>query len=281
MSEPFLKWAGGKRWLTRGFDWLFPDRYGRYIEPFLGGGSVFFAQEPDSAILSDANRSLIATYQAVKSDWSAVMQHLWSYADRHSDTFYYEARRTPGINEAAEAARFIYLNRTCWNGLYRVNRKGEFNVPRGTKNSVVMDADDFEGVARVLGRATLYVRDFEPTIAAAGSGDFVFLDPPYAVYNQKVGFLRYNEKVFSWRDQERLLESAISAANRGAKVLLLNALHPSIEGLYAGIGRHHIVDRNSVISGDANYRKGVRELAIQIGFETRNTRVVNQSISGS
>ena len=200
------------------------------------------------------------------------MQHLRSYADRHSDTFYYEARRTPRDGEAAEAARFIYLNRTCWNGLYRVNRKGEFNVPRGTKNSVLMATDDFEGVAQLLCKARLYAGDFENTISGAEFGDFVFLDPPYAVHTQQAGFLRYNENVFSWRDQERLFESVISAANRGAKVLLLNSCHPSIERLYSGIGTRHIVNRNSVISADSNYRKSVQEIAIQIGFESLDTK---------
>ena len=270
MLDPFLKWAGGKRWLARSSKWLFPATYDRYVEPFLGGGAIFFSEQPDSASLSDANPRLIATYQALKEDWEAVYAHLSEYAAHHSDAFYYEARGTARSEPAAEAARFIYLNRTCWNGLYRVNLKGEFNVPRGSKTRVLMDTDDFGGVASALSSATLAVRDFEVALAEAGQGDFVFLDPPYTVAHNNNGFLKYNETIFSWSDQERLKEAALSAASRGASVLVLNAKHSSVEELYSGIGRHHTVSRHSVISAASGHRKGVQEIAIQIGYETSN-----------
>lgn len=270
MREPFLKWAGGKRWLARSFSWLFPVSYDRYVEPFLGGGAIFFAQEPANAILSDSNEKLVATYNAIREDWQSVLRHLADYAENHSDRFYYEARSTPQSKSAAEAARFIYLNRTCWNGLYRVNLRGEFNVPRGTKDRVLMETDDFEWVSSALQKATITTRDFEVTLAEAGRGDFVFLDPPYTVAHNSNGFLKYNENIFSWSDQERLREAAVAAAARGALVLVLNARHASIEELYSGLGAIHVVNRHSVISGSAIHRRGVEEVAIQIGYETSN-----------
>lgn len=273
MLDPFLKWAGGKRWLARSSDWLFPKSYERYVEPFLGGGAIFFSQEPKEAVLSDANPRLIATYQAIKDDWEAVVRHLEEYAASHSDAFYYEARGAFRAEPEAEAARFIYLNRTCWNGLYRVNLKGEFNVPRGSKTKVLMDTDNFAGTAKALSKASLAVRDFEAALADARMGDFVFLDPPYTVAHNNNGFLKYNENIFSWTDQERLKEAAVDAAARGASVLVLNAKHSSIETLYEDVGCHHVVGRHSVISAHSNHRKGVEEIAIQIGYETADPRV--------
>lgn len=266
--DPFLKWAGGKRWLARSSKWLFPASYERYVEPFLGGAAIFFSEQPESAVLSDANPRLIATYQALKDDWKLVVEHLSEYAAKHSDKFYYQARHEERHEVAAEAARFIYLNRTCWNGLYRVNRHGQFNVPRGSKTAVLMDTDNFEGVASLLSKASLSVLDFEVALDNAGAGDFVFLDPPYTVAHNNNGFLKYNENIFSWSDQERLKESAIAAAARGASVLVLNAKHSSVEDLYSGTGHHHTVRRHSVISATSSHRKGVEEIAIQIGYET-------------
>lgn len=276
--DPFLKWAGGKRWLARSSNWLFPVSYDRYVEPFLGGGAIFFSEQPHNAALSDANPRLIATYQALKDDWEAVYAHLSEYAAKHSDAFYYEARGSLRQEPAAEAARFIYLNRTCWNGLYRVNLKGEFNVPRGTKTRVLLDTDDFAGVASALSKASLEVQDFEVALADAGKGDFVFLDPPYTVAHNNNGFLKYNETIFSWGDQVRLKDAAVAAAGRGASVLVLNAKHSSVEKLYGGVGRHHTVNRHSVISAASSHRKGVEEIAIQIGYETQSSGVQLQGM---
>lgn len=272
MIEPPLKWAGGKRWLARSYSWLFPERYERYFEPFFGGGAVFFALRPARAVLSDKNARLVATYEALRDDPDGVISALQAYADLHSDTFYYTARATPEIDPIREAARFLYLNRTCWNGLYRVNLKGEFNVPRGTKNRVMLPTDDFEGVSKALRNVSLSASDFSTTLAQASKDDFVFIDPPYTVAHNNNGFLKYNEDIFSWADQKRLKEEAVAAADRGACVLVLNAHHESISDLYSDVGTSHIVKRHSVISGTSAHRKGVEELAVQIGFVTHNPR---------
>jgi DNA adenine methylase Dam len=146
MLEPFLKWAGGKRWLVKRHLDSIPVSYNRYIEPFLGSAAMFFFLEPREAILADLNPELIAAYSAIKYNWKGVALLLASYQRWHCKAFYYDIRNSQPPSESARVARFIYLNRTCWNGLYRVNLRGEFNVPKGTKENVVLKADNFRRV---------------------------------------------------------------------------------------------------------------------------------------
>lgn len=268
MIQPFLKWAGGKRWLTRSARWLFPDKYNMYIEPFLGSGAVYFFLEPKRAVLSDANKALIETYVAIRDDWRSVEQYLKFYSDKHSTEFYYLTRENLCVSGPEGAARFLYLNRTCYNGLYRVNLKGQFNVPRGTKNKVIMDTDAFSTVSDLLKTADLKSGDFTSSLRNASNGDFVFLDPPYTVAHNNNGFLKYNENIFAWSDQTRLRDEALEASRRGAKVLILNAKHQSIEDLYSKYARIHVLERYSVMSGSSAFRRGVDEVAIQLGYST-------------
>ena len=152
---PFLKWAGGKRWLARDHSDLFSTISGsRYIEPFLGSGAVFFALRPKQAILNDANVALIETYTAVQRDWEGVSDKLRQHHRLHSADYFYRVRSAPPTSLTGRAARFIYLNRTCFNGLYRVNRQGVFNVPVGTKTDVLLGSDDFSAVSRALERSS-------------------------------------------------------------------------------------------------------------------------------
>lgn len=262
-SVPFLKWAGGKRWLVPRIQKLAPENYKRFIEPFLGSGAAFFALESQSAILSDTNADLINCYVAIRDEWQAVEDLLEEHQASHEHDYYYWMRDQKFRGRAQRAAQFIYLNRTCWNGLYRVNLKGEFNVPIGTKSAVVMDDDDFEWTSALLGGCQLVCCDFETTIDRAGEGDFVFVDPPYTVRHNFNGFIKYNEKIFSWADQVRLKKALVRAVQRGAKVLLTNANHPSIVDLYKDFPRRSAVSRMSVLSGDAEYRSKVEELLIR------------------
>ena len=183
---PFLKWAGGKRWLAKRYGDLFDVDYERYLEPFLGGASMFFALRPSKSILADCNSRLIEAYVAIRDEPEKIAAALGRYQESHSDDFYYSERKRQYPDSATQrAAQLIYLNRTCWNGLYRVNRRGEFNVPRGTKTSVVLDSDDFGAVSEVLEHAELLAQDFEQTLGQAGNGDLVYVDPPYtANHNQ-------------------------------------------------------------------------------------------------
>ena len=261
---PFLKWAGGKRWLARRCMELFDTDYERYIEPFLGGASMFFALRPSKSILADCNKRLIETYIEVRRDPEAIASALRRYQKLHSDDFYYSERKRKYARSARKrVAQLIYLNRTCWNGLYRVNCRGEFNVPRGTKTSVVLDTDDFCAVASALEGAELIAQDFDTTLSTAGEGDLVYVDPPYTVKHNYNGFGKYNENIFSWEDQVRLKAAVAAAIERGAKVAVSNADHATLRDLYRGVGRLETIRRQSVISGIARHRGEISELLIR------------------
>jgi len=193
---PPLKWAGGKRWFVARHMALLPGKFNTYIEPFVGSGALFFALQPRAAVLSDANADLINLYECIRTYPKELEKLLRFYQVRHNSDFYYKVRAQRLRSPLRRAARMLYLNRTCWNGLYRVNRRGEFNVPIGTKTSVVLESDDFEQISRVLSAAVLRVGDFEATIDGAGAGDFVFVDPPYTVAHNNNGFIKYNEELF-------------------------------------------------------------------------------------
>lgn len=263
---PFLKWAGGKRWLVSNYAHLFPNTYERYVEPFLGGGSVYFHLQPRTALLGDKNSELIATYQAIKDDWERLVRSLRYRQRAHyekEDYYYWLRSQSPQVS-AQRASRLIYLNRTCFNGIYRVNQRGEFNVPRGTKDKVLIETDDFESMSALLKGAELVAADFEPLIDRVQRGDLVFADPPYTVRHNYNGFQRYNEVLFSWADQERLAHALKRAAERGAKVFCTNANHYSVRKLYRGCGFSlSVVSRPSRISADPDTRGSYEELVIR------------------
>jgi len=177
--EPFLKWAGGKRWFIKNHQALLPDNFNNYIEPFLGSGAMFFHLKPAQAILSDSNKDLIDTYRAIQTSPEKIEAALSKHQRNHCKDYYYQVRGSKPRDSYEKAAKFIYLNRTCWNGLYRVNLKGEFNVPVGTKTSVLLSTDNFVEVAKLLSNVILVHTDFQSSIELAGDGDFVFVDPPY------------------------------------------------------------------------------------------------------
>lgn len=258
---PFLKWAGGKRWLVKSHLSIFPSTYGRYIEPFLGSGAVFFRLLPEKAILTDINEELINLYRVVRDDWQLLWKHLKAHNRHHSDDYYYAVREQRPTSDVGRAARLLYLNRTCWNGLYRVNRRGEFNVPRGTKDSVLLDTDDFASVAASLSGVRLEVCDFEVSIDRAVSGDLIFADPPYTVKHNHNGFVKYNDRIFSWDDQVRLRDALVRADERGAYVVVTNAYHESVRDLYRGF-ELRALSRSSVLAGEARARGATEELLV-------------------
>lgn len=259
---PFLKWAGGKRWALPSILACAPDNIKTYVEPFLGSGSVFFALKPKKAVLSDLNPRLIETYDAVRTRSDLVNRHLRHFHKSHNKNFYYEERARIRRSMHSRAAQFIYLNRTCWNGLYRVNKRGQFNVPIGTKTAVYYGASDLAGHGKALQVAALKTQDFQESIDAAKAGDFIFADPPYTVKHNLNGFVKYNETLFSWDDQIRLRDALARAAERGVSFALTNANHEAIHELYEGIGQHMELDRASVLSGKAAARQRVTELLV-------------------
>ena len=170
------------------FQSLFPDTFNRYYEPFFGSGAVYFSLQPRGAVLSDTNEELVNFYQVLQGGSPLLRRYLLAHARSHSPQYYYDVRSKAVRSPEARAARFLYLNRTCWNGLYRVNRQGEFNVPLGTKTAVVLESDDFDCLRTLLSTATIRAQDFESAIDEAQSGDFVFVDPPYTVAHNSNGF---------------------------------------------------------------------------------------------
>lgn len=261
--QPFLKWAGGKRWL---FDSEFKSkipRFDRYVEPFLGGGAGFFALKPSRALLSDLNPDLINLYQVVRDRPRELRRAMQAHHERHCREYYYQTRDAKPRGRIQAAAWMLYLNRTCWNGLYRLNKNGEFNVPIGTKQMVYLDTDNFEALSELLSGAELTTSDFQQTIDQCGDGDLLFVDPPYTVKHNMNGFVKYNERIFCWADQERLRDALFDASARGASIILTNADHRSIRELYQGFGTHESVARRSVISGKADGRAEITELMVR------------------
>ena len=247
--EPFLKWAGGKRWLLQGGDLPLPTRKSRLIEPFLGSGAAFFSLAPSSALLSDVNSELINLYKVIRDHPREFQRRLAEHHAQHSKDHYYSTRASSPLDELSQAARTLYLNRTCWNGLYRVNARGKFNVPIGTKTAVIYLNEDFEAYSTQLKAAEIITCDFEDTISRAKDGDFVFVDPPYTVKHNFNGFIKYNEQLFGWSDQMRLRDSLSAAINRGANVALTNADHECVRELYAGLLEYRQLRRQTVLSG--------------------------------
>lgn len=262
MPEPFLKWAGGKRWLIQRYRNLFPEKYGRYVEPFLGGGAVFFELLPREAILADANEDLINAYRCVKTDHIRIDAELRKLHESHTETQYYRIRTMSFSDPVERAVRLIYLNRTCFNGLYRVNRCGQFNVPMGAKTQVEFPNGYLAEIAGALRSTRFRVADFQSVLDETGDGDFVFLDPPYTVMHNTNNFIKYNAALFSWEDQVRLASAAKRAVARGALVMVANADHASVRSLYGNVGRQHRVERASVLASHSDHRRRTTELII-------------------
>lgn len=260
--SPFLNWAGGKRWLASRLASEIGTVPGRYIEPFLGSGAIYFSLRPSRALLSDLNPDLIGTYRVVKRAWRVLTAKLSEHQRLHSSAHYYRVRAQIPHDQIDRAARFIYLNRTCWNGLYRVNLAGNFNVPIGTKTKVLEALDEFQSPAQLLRATELSVSDFQSVIDQAERGDVVFADPPYTVRHKFNGFVKYNESLFSWDDQIRLRDALKAAKNRGVRVFLTNADHESIRQLYKGDFYLLEMNRYSAISGCGGSRGNYPELLI-------------------
>lgn len=212
---------------------------------------------PPEATLSDRNQELIATYSAIRRSATRVINLLRRYP--YEQKFYYEMRNRSPRSIWNVAARLLYLNRTCWNGLYRVNGKGEFNTPFGRyTNPTICDSNRLRKSARLLRRAQLVVGDFDEISSKAVAGDFVYFDPPYITGHQNNGFLKYNAPLFSWEDQERLARLAIQLAHSGVHILVSNADQPSVVRLYKGFN-YYRATRPSLIGGKKESRGVITE----------------------
>ena len=233
--RPILKWAGGKTQLLPELLSRIPRHFTRYVEPFFGGGALFFALQPDRALISDSNPELVNLYRQVAVDVESVIDLLRGY--RNEKDFFYETRDKDwsSLSPSEAAARMIYLNRTCFNGLYRVNRNGDFNVPFGAyRNPLICDAENLRKAAEVLKRAEIRCADYLDVLDAdVTSGDFVFLDPPYVPVGKYGDFKRYTKEQFRESDHRNLAAAVARMRNRGCMGVLTNSDHPLVKELYA------------------------------------------------
>lgn len=239
-----------------------PEQINEYYEPFLGGGSLFFLLQPNSAVLSDSCADLVATYMAVRDAPRSVLRYL--AAMRPDRNTFYTIRRNRSRGRLKSAAEFIYLNKTCWNGLYRVNSRGEFNVPYGRpKTDYLISEDNLHACADALRKPGVALKacDFEDAVTGATEGDFVFLDPPYVTGHRNNGFVDYNHVLFSWEDQRRLAALAKRLRKSGATVLVTNADHHSIVTLYDEFEKIRF-DRKSTIAANSAMRTRTTELVL-------------------
>lgn len=245
---PFLRWAGGKRWLVSYVEELTAEVQVRnYHEPFAGGAAVFFGIDfGGHSYLSDLNADLIETYAAVRDAPEDVWRRLRRYRNTEDD--YYAARAARPRTPVNRAARFIFLNHTSFNGLYRVNLRGEYNVPFGYKPSDNRPSlEQLKAASNRLKTASLVVGDFESALHEVGEGDLVFLDPPYTVAHNSNGFVKYNDRLFLFADQQRLSALVDQVRDRGAYYVMTNAAHASIAELFEkGEGRVETSRKNNV-----------------------------------
>lgn len=269
MPRPFLKWAGSKRahgiHLVRGL----PNKFRRYWEPFLGSGSLFFLLQPTDAVLSDINRELIEVFMAVRDNPRRILGYLETM--RAEKAYYYSVRDGQSNGRYRRAADFIFLNRTCWNGLYRVNSEGRFNVPYGKPGrNWRIDARNLVSCSKELRRSTVVLQsgDFEDALVGVGKGDLVYLDPPYVTRHNNNGFVDYNEKLFSWSDQKRLARVANHLVARGAHVIVSNAAHEDLVRLYPTF-RSYEFTRSSTLASNPKKRGRVTE-AVLIGSRSES-----------
>lgn len=247
---PFLRWAGGKRWLVSYVAQLTaPMKVRNYHEPFAGGAAVFFGIDfGGRSYLSDLNADLIKTYAAVQDSPDDVWERLRRYRNVEED--YYAARAARPRTPANHAARFIFLNHTSFNGLYRVNLRGEYNVPFGYKASDNRpDLERLRSASSRLKSATLAVGDFMSALHNVGEGDLVFLDPPYTVAHNNNGFVKYNDRLFLFTDQQRLSGLIDQLRNRGAYYAMTNAAHASIAQLFEKGDTRVVTSRKNNVGG--------------------------------
>jgi DNA adenine methylase len=261
--RPFLKWAGGKHQLIPQYRSHFPKTYSTYYEPFLGGGALFFHLQPQRAMLFDINSELVNVYDCVRNHVEDLIALLSVHRDRHCQDYYYQVRASSSGTKLERAARLIYLNKTCFNGLYRENSKGQFNVPIGRyKNPGIFDPDNLYAVANVLRASRVAVAPFEAVLdEATTSRDFVYFDPPYYPISPTSNFTAYNRYAFKQEDQIRLRDTFVTLAQRGVKVMLSNSDCPFIRELYQDFTIHPILAARS-INSKAKQRGKITELLI-------------------
>ena len=274
MAKPFLKWAGGKRSVLPLLLKAAPEQIETYYEPFLGGGALFFALQAEGrfkhAVLSDSNEELINAYIQVRDNVDQLIRALHVHQTKYRNSedpaeYYYTIRGKRLTCDLGGAANLVFLNKTCFNGLYRVNSKGGFNVPHGKyKNPTICDERNLSAVSTALQGVELKVADFADAPSSAANGDFVYFDPPYVPLSETAYFTSYTAKEFGPWEQARLARTATVLASQGSQVALSNSGHPDVMSLYStGSFKLSEVHVRRAINSVGNRRGPVREYLIQ------------------
>ena len=266
----FLKWAGGKLQLIEQFKNLFPHNFRNYYEPFIGSGAVFFyvksKLKPNKVILSDTNEELINCFCVVRDKPSELVELLLNHRKKHSKEHYHSVRSMESntLDSLDRAARLIYLNKTCFNGLYRVNSKGQFNVPFGDyENPSIFDKNVLFQASQLLQGVHLQVMTFEKVLDFAGKDDFVYFDPPYIPLSKTSSFTRYSKSDFSMMEQKRLSEVFRILDSRGCFVMLSNSDHALTRELYRHYEKNTVIVRaKRMINSVGSRRGGINEVVV-------------------
>lgn len=261
-GKPFLKWAGGKTQLLHELISRMPASYNVYFEPFIGGGALYFAVSPEEAVIADINEDLVNVYNVVRDNPEELLEALAGYVN--DKDFYYEvrARDQDTLSPIDRAARLIYLNRTCFNGLYRVNKSGQFNVPFANyKNPNIVQSERIMTASNTLHKTQVFNASFEKVLVNAKEGDFIYLDPPYYPKDVYSDFKRYNKEQFHENDHQRLAGLYNELSDRGCYVMLSNSDTPFTRDLYKK-WRVDTVYAKRMINSDSSKRGEVTEIIV-------------------
>lgn len=263
--KPFVKWAGGKKQIIHELIQRIPDRFNTYYEPFIGGGALFFELMPEKAVIGDKNYELINAYFIIKDKVEELIEELKNH--KNCKTYYYKIRslNPEKLDLVKRASRFIYLNKTCYNGLWRVNSKGQFNVPFGRyKNPKICDEENLRAINSYLNRINIKIihGDYKETLKNAGKGDFIYLDPPYAPVSKTANFTKYLKEDFTFEDQKKLAEIFKELDRKGCYIMLSNSDIDFIKDLYKGYLIEKI-EASRFINCIAEKRKNHTELIIR------------------
>lgn len=265
--RPFLKWAGGKRQLLPVLEQYLPDSYGRYFEPMLGGAALFFRKTPKKAILADINPELVNVYTVIQKQVTQLIADLKKH--QHTEEYFYALRnvdreaRFKRWGAVRRASRLIYLNKTCFNGLYRVNSRGNFNTPFGRyKNPNIVDEKNLLLCSEALQSATISCASFAATVSRAKGGDFVYFDPPYVPLNATAQFTSYSKQGFDREMQIALRDVCRELDKRGVHFLLSNSSAPFVKELYREFDLR-LVDATRAINSKADRRGKIKEVLVK------------------
>jgi len=256
-QKPFLKWAGGKTQLINEISKYVPKKFNNYIEPFIGGGALYFNLNHPKSIISDLNEELVITYKQVKENIYEVIRILETFENTEEAFYKIRAIDIQKLSAPERAARLLYLNKTCFNGLFRVNKKGEFNVPYGKRSGTFYNRETLLGASDYLQKTDIYHCDYKEILKRhAQKGDFIFLDPPYQPVGKHSDFKRYTKEFFYENDQIELANIFKELCNKGCYVMLTNSNHPLILDLYKDF-QIKIIETKRLISSNPKTRTGI------------------------